>query len=501
MRINELITELKNIIYVIRVQDYTGAKFKIERFLKSRLEDDSFADELSGVFGLDNVKVLLADMIRILEAGDMILLADMLESVCIPALEKANIGEESIDRGRYTVESTLSGYYTVKDGLTNIYLHSNNDPMEEAKMSVTLFYDPHRSEYAVWGCGLGYHVLQLMELSDGTITVKVYEEDEPLINLAHDYGVYDLLPENSYEIIHDPDGTGFSKTVADGSTGIYMHFPSIKKIADEKLKNGLHRFFLGWNGTVQIKNNLAVNFRKNVMNCKGNICECSSDFDNSEIVIVAAGPSVTPNIDFLKKSKEEGRKIIVVATILKRILECGIVPDYAVVMDSYMGTYDQMNGVNDISSYPFIIDSTAYWKFAENHLGFTYLVLQEGYGAAEKLASELGYTTFATGGSVTTLALSIALKMGASKIYLVGADMAYKNGASHSEGTASYHKENTDNMIPVEGVSGEIVYTTILLDSYRNWIEQEIMKYPDIPVINMSDCGALIKGTRPKEEY
>ena len=164
-------------------------------------------------------------------------------------------------------------------------------------------------------------------------------------------------------------------------------------------------------------------------------------------------------------------------------------------MDAKEEAYIQMDGLEAETRPGMIVGSTSYWKFAAEYRGDKYIAFQEGYDPAEEEALKLNADIFSTGHSVTTLALSISLKLNASVIYLVGADMAYKDGMSHASGTSALHKSSNEDLIPIPGVSGDTVYTTRALNIFREWIENEIEKYPDIPVINISDSGAYIKGT------
>ncbi len=489
------ITELKKIVSLIRMQDYTESKKKIRWFLKDELGTETFMKSVLNVYGQSAVSDCIKNVLDAFESGDMVLMADIMEAVCIPALERMGGDFESVKIGDYSVEKTLSGYLTVKDDIAGHYLHSNTDPMEEARALIERIYDPDKSEYVIWGCGFGYHAVQFLEQSEYSIRIRVYDEDIKLIEAAGIYGVYSQISKEYLELIPDPNAEAFLRDISNSNPGIFMHFPSIKKIKDEAVKDRLYRLFLSWNGTIQLRNRLAVNFRKNVFNCDSNVCEIAGLFSGNEVVIVAGGPSVNTNEDFLKESKNKNRMIISVTTSLKRLADKGIIPDYAIVMDSNENTYAHMNGLSD-TSYPIIVDSTAYWRFAENHFGKKYLALQNGYERAEKLALKQGVMTFDTGGSVTTLALSLALQFKASAIFLVGADMAFKDGQSHAEGTSYNHRENEEELIPVKGVDGTTVYTTMLLDNYRRWIETKIKEYPDIPVYNMSTCGAYISGTK-----
>ena len=265
---------------------------------------------------------------------------------------------------------------------------------------------------------------------------------------------------------------------------------SLQKIQNDELKSVLWKFFMKWNGYWQFKDRLDINFRENSVNCSKNVCELKDRIKGRVVVIIAGGPSLDDNLDFVRSCRERNIIIMSVTTVLKRLLKEGIVPDYTVLMDPKEETYAQIRGIENEDRPVMIVGSTSYWKIASVYSGSKYIAFQEGYDPAENKAREIGVEVFPTGHSVTTLALSIALKFGASKIYLVGADMAYKDGASHASGTAQLHTTDNDRLIPVQGVNGETVYTTMSLATFREWIEDEIAKYHDIPVYNLSKTGA-----------
>ncbi|GEM_PF-6524577 len=52
-----------------------------------------------------------------------------------------------------------------------------------------------------------------------------------------------------------------------------------------------------------------------------------------------------------------------------------------------------------------------------------------------------------------------------------------------------------DGLLPIQSVEGGIVYTTRVLNMYKEWIEKRIAKACDVEVIDATEGGAFIKGT------
>lgn len=488
---SQIIKTIQEIIYYLRVQNYHEGCMRFRALLKDMQEEEDINNALCETES--ELAAVISQILQALEKDDLILVADLLEEALMPVIKAMILPIEAVDKRKYRLEITSSGYLTVKHLASDLYLHSNGNPMEEARILTQLCYDPKKEKYAVWGIGLGYHIARLYEEARGSIRIVVFDEDEEMIQIAKECGVLSNIPEDRLSYVVDASGRNFAKYLSENETGILIHFPSVKKIQNKKLQEIMHNFFASWNGTIQFRTELAVNFRSNQKMCSHNVDELAESFKDKEVIIVGAGPSLDDTIDFLKMSV--GNKVIVaVTTVLKKLLGLGIVPDYAVVMDSQSRTIKQIEGIEK-AEVPFIIDSTAYWEFATRCTGKKYIAYQKNFKEADECANKAGYNQYETGGAVTTLALEIALRLGAKAIYLVGVDLAYPNGISHADDTMDKKKRDTLGMKKVRSVNGGWVYTDSLFDAYRKWIEEKIIKYPNVPCYNLSNCGAYIAGT------
>ena len=215
--------------------------------------------------------------------------------------------------------------------------------MEEARIQAEHIYSPNYKEYAVWGCGLLYHVYQLWQISDESIHIRVYEDNKELIEIAKKYGPFEKIPEE-IEIISD-NGVNFVSSIDNDDTGIWMHLASIKKINEIQTKNAMMRFFMAWNGNIQLKRSLDINFRRNTRICVHNIIEKKEEFYRRDVAIVAGGPSVDDSLDLLRGFISNNMIVIAVNTIVKKLLNERIVPDYIAVMDCHSRTYKHIEGV------------------------------------------------------------------------------------------------------------------------------------------------------------
>ena len=99
------------------------------------------------------------------------------------------------------------------------------------------------------------------------------------------------------------------------------------------------------------------------------------------------------------------------------------------------------------------------------------------------------------GGTVASLGIDVAYYLKATKIYLVGSDLAYSGGKNYAGCVAHQENEGMNNEIEVESTDGGMVKTNNLYNSYRQMIEKQIACHQDVPIYNLAQHGAKINGT------
>ena len=99
-------------------------------------------------------------------------------------------------------------------------------------------------------------------------------------------------------------------------------------------------------------------------------------------------------------------------------------------------------------------------------------------------------------GSVLHSALDLAVRMGASKVILLGADFSFPDGKTHVAGSPAFRKkqEVIDHHWVLNG-HGERVATFANLRWYLRDLERYIAQNPQVHFINGSREGARIEGT------
>ncbi len=428
--------------------------------------------------------------------GDLVLLGDILENEVIPMLERwiRSFGHISVEADEDNLlESSENGFLTLKKVRAGLYLHSKNDPMEEARKFVENYYEPRHETYSVFGCGLGYHVLQLYRVSRGSVKITVYETDPRVAEYARRYGVLDWIPEEKLQVVTEDSVLAFLNSIDDGKSGMLFHVPSVRQISNEVEREALLSVLANQNTIHTFLKDTQINFWRNRQAELKDVSQIEKSSLPKEMVVVAAGPSLDDDLVHLR-SWQGQKTIIAVGTVFRKLLKEGIRPDFVAVMDPQARTLKQIEGVEE-ENIPLVLDITAYWEFARRYKGPKYTVCKNGGGSEVAMyARERGLEQWNTGGTVTSLALQLAIHLDAETIYLSGVDLSYPTGVSHAKETMDFGVKNTENLCLAEGVCGRKVHTSLVFLSYKRDIEEIIARTPGIEYINLSTIGLHIQG-------
>ncbi len=490
LRVLKIINELKTIVELPLDIDLSGV-----------------AQNLSGIIDAFQSYdyVLCADLLSAMLQDTMIPLQNYLRELLSDYHNRISDDIYQKSEGKFEIEDTLYGYPTILSHTSrdNVYLCSNEDPMNEGFILANEAFEPKASKYIIWGLGLGYHVYALNELLNDSAAIYIYDNDKFLIDLTNDmyFGVWqEVFNKSNIKLMYDPDMTQFMNAILSKDTKTFIHMPSVFKLPDSSevlrhRKTVLKKLRIQLDSYDQIKNTLMVNFYRNIRNTDKYAEELFPVFDDKNVVVVGAGPSLDANLDKLKEVIENGGSFLVIAvgTVYNKLMNNGIKPDVVCFMDAQPRTFKQLENLQE-EKIPIIVDTTAFYRFTSDYAGDKYLACQEGFEPAEKL----GHVIFESGGSVTTLAIDFAIKAHARTVTLMGCDLAFTGGASHAKGTMDLRDAEDEVALHVKSFDGNTVGTSILFTIYREWIENRITKddASDISFYNVSEGGAFIKGMK-----
>ena len=440
---------------------------------------------------------------RLVQRGkeDIILFADSLDIV----IDKAYVaiskwGKIDVADNNYRIFTSRSGFLSLQRLSDNRHLHSMIDPMTEGRIAARELYDERYLAYKFLGCGLGYLPLQIFNISDCSADIYIYHNDETLVQYALDYGVLSWIPEDKLHIYVNNDEIELLDKYSDDieGAGAVMDYilDDVRDVLSETGKKIVSYTAMNNRTRRDFKDINCINFNRNIFNVKETFKALDDEKTNSEWIVVAAGPSLNLYMNRLK-TEREGKTLICVEPVLKKLIDNGIFPDFCCVVDPQSHTYNAFKELR-YDGTTLLMAVTANWRFGELYTGEKYLVpgLQEKEvpGVTEKFKDEF----IEHGMNVATSAVSIAINMGAKKINLVGLDLAYPGNKTHADGVINSTEVNDLGMIKVEDVNGEEVHSTEQFANYVMNLEMLLSKYPEVEIINQSPNGAKIKGTEKR---
>lgn len=526
------------IVFDARRQDYEEVNVNLKNliwFLDEWMKEVIrfgvvFAEEVSFP-DINSISMMMNQLVGAQDQRDFVLLADYLELGLKPLLNQVfeclrncyediffgpvnleEIPECLVAQRRmlmevetYPLEETESGFATLalQDDKGTYYLHSNGNPMMEARILAEQYYNPEQEQYLVYGVGLGYHINELLGLGDD-IRVTVYECDIRMIRTVLSYQNFsyrgffnrswkEQFASGRLTLVYDPDLSKFVHAMNEvKGRGVMIHAPSIRNCHVAERQEALRLYFAKESGLRKCAPIMAANFYRNQKNCVGYVDDIKGEFEGKTVIVVAAGPSFSKNAEQLKHLPEN-TVIVAVTTIYKKLLEMGIHPDYVIHSDAQKKTYSHLVGIQE--KIPLLVLSTAYEGCARSYSGPAYLICQKDYDQAEEYAKSHGYHCYETGGSVATLALSLAVELHAKRVIFVGLDLAYTDGLAHAKGVSGQIPGDME-AVKVPGYYGGMVSSSLIFADFIRWFSNYVkeMDTSQCEVINATEGGAKIEG-------
>ena len=401
-----------------------------------------------------------------------------------------------VDDGKWTLESSQTGFLTIKGDKLG-YLHSPYDPMWESFLYAHSIFDLEAKNYYILGGGLGYLAYQLWRMSGGEADIYVFEVDQELSEYADHYGVMSFIPNEKLHVITGDD------------TDLILEQYTQKNPGVKTVKTIYHWDYMNYKGAyadyfkVQLSNEVTgracehiwrKNYDSNIKLDHKYFSELNTDSFKDEWVVVGAGPSLNDNVEFIKESAGR-RTICAINASLRWFSRNNVTPDVCTVCDPHDFLIPHIEGIEEFSkNIPLVADCVANRSFVEMYKGPRYYVFSTATLMVVNSEDSVG-DIWQIGGTVTSMAIDLAYRMGAKKIYLVGADLAYPDGVTFANGVGHEVGKWSNNEETVVSVDDKIIPTSIKFYEYITMIEDQIAEYQGVDVINKSLHGAYIKGT------
>ena len=396
-------------------------------------------------------------------------------------------------------------------------LNSSYRPIDEAEKWVEQFsFTNLNNVFSMFGFGNGIFARAIINKMKDTDRLLIYEPNYDIFDhILHNYDITDILANK--KVIVAVEGINefeFSLALKSGvnianlKSLIQCNYPNYDKIFAEsclrfyqQLKDIYYSTRININTGIRFGKQYIDNTLKNLRYLKQSFSLSDiKDYipENIPAIVVAAGPSVQDNIEYLKKA--QGKAIIFAADrILDYLLDMGVIPDFVVTIDPVKDV--KYFSKRDDITIPLICYFESNHEILSLHKGPKVLCtynnnfIEDLYRKIDKIPSKVIMS-----GSVAIVAYSTCVSMGFKRIILVGQDLAYKNGFSHAGGVSE--DIYLDDSVYLEGIDGNPV------KSRYDW-KEHLIRYQDlitvdrgIEVIDAKQYGARIKGTvvMPLEE-
>ena len=213
--------------------------------------------------------------------------------------------------------------------------------------------------------------------------------------------------------------------------------------------------------------------------------------------IAAAGPTLSENYQRLI-SRKKGELLIAVDAAVKPLLANNVYPDIVVTIDGERDPVLAMLDVDlqSLSDTPLVYFPIAHRDVLLHWPGPRYVAYSNSPLYEDLLfkhPKELLYSS----GTVLHVAVDVAVKMGAGKVCLMGADFSFPNDQTHvSNAVYCQPVEHQVNQEWLVNGSGEQVRTSKNLRGYLCDLERYITKHKQVEFHNMSRSGAFIVGAK-----
>ncbi len=229
----------------------------------------------------------------------------------------------------------------------------------------------------------------------------------------------------------------------------------------------------------------------------GDVAELFGQRPGQTVAVAGAGPTLERHYQFLRQNRRT-LCLIAVDAALKPLVEAGINPDVVLVLDGHdekiLPFFSEVDLV-DFSSSPLVYFPAVHGQVLDAWPGPRLTAYSE-HPLYETLAAQHPKGTLFSSGSVIHPAVDLAVKMGAAKILLLGADFSFPGEISHVEGCV------VRQAVPAASTAhwlldgrGQRVHTTLAMSGFLRDLETYIAAHRQVVFVNGSKAGAKIEGT------
>lgn len=372
---------------------------------------------------------------------------------------------------------------------------------------------PMYAKVFLFGFGNGCMVRKLLGSIDDSNKVIVYEPDFTVLHYVMEhFDITDIFSDERFDLIVRSAAEGaisrlFDDRLSYSDIGTFQYYvyPNYNHIFTVEYLEYIHEFETACNAINSTQSVLERFTEANFLNTFANLNALLASKSIESLymrmpkdmpaIIVASGPSLDKNVSLLAKAKNKAF-IIAVDSSLRTVLKTGVMPDLCVTIDAKkLSKHFSDDRANDV---PMVCQLTSNREILKAHRAEKFFVNDLNHHVQHFFSRHTHlFPVVSSGGSVANDAFSIAQVLGFQTIIMIGQDLAYTDNRTHSADSVRGKTDaSTLKHVMTEGIDGNPIAASNEFTLYRNWIQEQIAQYPDLTVIDATEGGAKIYGTK-----
>ncbi|WP_252863397.1 motility associated factor glycosyltransferase family protein [Paenibacillus riograndensis] len=236
------------------------------------------------------------------------------------------------------------------------------------------------------------------------------------------------------------------------------------------------------------------------------IKELYNSYENMTAVIIASGPSLQMDIEWVRRMKPHAL-IISAGSSIQALVKNGITPHLATLLDG--------NAINnkvfsnpDTLSAPFMYLSSSYYEIADKKgRDKIHATIQNDWISQYYMGISMHQAEIMPTSTVTGTAIQTAVWLGAKRIVLMGQDLSFPDDKYYSDGVGHFEKDFAEGEVKnsqhsILNVQGTYNVTNPTFLKMKEGLENLFESLPTVEFINSTRKGAVLEGTvwKPAEE-
>lgn len=334
---------------------------------------------------------------------------------------------------------TTNGYNLLYKGK---YIHSEQSPIAEAMDVYNNAQNKKNIIHIIYGLGLGY----LFQITAKNFSGKIILYEPNMDILASAFTLVDFSEELNRENVYI--FSDFDKLIefivenTEKETDIdILSIESYRQMYKDIFQDQIKQLELVFGSivldygfkekrmkmiTMNVLKNIPILLKETPINCLENI------YEGKTAIIVSAGPTLSENIEILKKYQENAI-IFVVGPACRTLIKNGIKPDFLCIIESFDCSKQVVD--LDLSDVNLIVEPYTNNNTHKLNVKNKFLHISSNMPPAQYFASIVNIDTqnYCTKGTVSFTALDTAVNMGFKKIILIGQDLSYIDGQCYSK--------------------------------------------------------------------